>query len=344
MDKYRKSAEEIMKRGDKIIAEKKRRSAVYKRTVFAVSGLCAAIIAGVEIWNSPQLHKLVSREKHDNNSIIADSTEHSESHTETATTLKDVIIVTDAATSGKNTVASTTVSTIKQTEKKQNTQTAPVASNTTIRHTQAGTTAVTLMTTIATETAPPVSKTTIAVETTIASVSTTGLNEDSPTLSEIPEDPLIPSIPVIPEAIPITTTATSPIVMPAITRTVPQTNRTSKTSSNNNSTLTTTTEPDSILEPIITTAPPKPPYELVTDKNNDVINIIYNSVSYGETGTIATDSIIEEYETVFLGRYNITNKKFYDLTLIKDYSDIGCDALALKPYYSGRYFIYLPDI
>lgn len=180
MDRYRKSAEEIMKRGDIIIAEKKRRSAIYKRTIFAVSGLCAAIIAGVGIWNSPQLRNLIGRTAPDNNGIIAENTEHPETHTETTATQKDVSIVTYAATSEKNTVASTTVSVIKKTEKKQNTQTAPVASNTAMRPTGTETRAANSVTTTATRTAPPVAQTTIAVETTVATVSTTSLNEDIP--------------------------------------------------------------------------------------------------------------------------------------------------------------------
>ena len=52
MDKYEKCAESLMKLGDSIIAKKRRKAFIIKRTAFSVSGLCAAIIVGVGIWHS----------------------------------------------------------------------------------------------------------------------------------------------------------------------------------------------------------------------------------------------------------------------------------------------------
>ena len=69
MDRYEKSAAEIMKRGDIMIAGKKRRAALIRRTTFAVSGMSAAVIVGFGIWNNVPLRNAIDRE----NSAYSDS-------------------------------------------------------------------------------------------------------------------------------------------------------------------------------------------------------------------------------------------------------------------------------
>ena len=91
MDNYRKSAEEIMRRGDEILAARKRRSAIYKKTAFAVSGLCAAIIAGVGIWNNPNLQNLISQTPPDL-PIISETTETTQNNNSAYTDVNDLCV------------------------------------------------------------------------------------------------------------------------------------------------------------------------------------------------------------------------------------------------------------
>lgn len=61
MDKYEKCAEALMKLGDSIIAEKKKRNSIIKRTAFSISGLCAAAIIGIfALHNVPSAPKMTS--------------------------------------------------------------------------------------------------------------------------------------------------------------------------------------------------------------------------------------------------------------------------------------------
>ena len=58
MDIYEKSAKWLIKRGDAIISERKRKSAIIRKISFSVSGLCAAVIVCVGVWHfslSPQM-------------------------------------------------------------------------------------------------------------------------------------------------------------------------------------------------------------------------------------------------------------------------------------------------
>ena len=50
MRSYEDIANRIMKRGDEIIEQRKLRAAKIKHTSYAVSGMCAAVIAGVGLW------------------------------------------------------------------------------------------------------------------------------------------------------------------------------------------------------------------------------------------------------------------------------------------------------
>jgi len=58
MDRYEKSAEWLIKRGDAIISRRKRKAAMIKKVSFTVSGLCAAIIVGVGIWHNSSIKNL----------------------------------------------------------------------------------------------------------------------------------------------------------------------------------------------------------------------------------------------------------------------------------------------
>lgn len=57
MDRYEKSAEWIMKFGDDIIAEKKRKAGIIRNIAFSVSGVCAAALICFGIWKTPALQK-----------------------------------------------------------------------------------------------------------------------------------------------------------------------------------------------------------------------------------------------------------------------------------------------
>lgn len=72
-DIYDKIAENIFERGNEIIEARKKRNAIITRSAFAVSGLCAAIIAGVGIWNDTNLKNAVKRENNDNHSYLITS-------------------------------------------------------------------------------------------------------------------------------------------------------------------------------------------------------------------------------------------------------------------------------
>lgn len=61
MDKYEKCSEAIMKLGDSIIAEKKRKATIIKRAAISFSGLCAAAIVGIfALHNAPPAPERVS--------------------------------------------------------------------------------------------------------------------------------------------------------------------------------------------------------------------------------------------------------------------------------------------
>ena len=50
MKTYDETIDAIFAKGDAILEQKKKRSAVIKQTSYAVSGVCAAAIVGVGIW------------------------------------------------------------------------------------------------------------------------------------------------------------------------------------------------------------------------------------------------------------------------------------------------------
>ena len=75
MDRLEKRAEDIMRRGDLIIAERKRKSALIRRTAYAVSGLCAVALIGTGIWHNRDLFSAPDRKAHDDFSVITETTE-----------------------------------------------------------------------------------------------------------------------------------------------------------------------------------------------------------------------------------------------------------------------------
>ena len=52
MDRFEKHAEYIMNRGDKLLAEKKRKEKIVRRISFSLSGVIVTIIAGFLVWRS----------------------------------------------------------------------------------------------------------------------------------------------------------------------------------------------------------------------------------------------------------------------------------------------------
>ena len=70
MDRFEKHAEYIMERGDRILAEKRRKASIIKRTAFSVSGLCAAIIVGVGIWHNSSIKTPPDIDHFSENNII----------------------------------------------------------------------------------------------------------------------------------------------------------------------------------------------------------------------------------------------------------------------------------
>ena len=70
MDRFEKHAEYIMERGDRILAEKRRKASIIKRTAFSVSGLCAAIIVGVGIWHNSSIKTPPDIDHSSENNII----------------------------------------------------------------------------------------------------------------------------------------------------------------------------------------------------------------------------------------------------------------------------------
>lgn len=75
MDRLEKRAEDIMRRGDLIIAERKRKSALIRRTAYAVSGLCAVALIGTGIWHNRDIFSAPDRKAHDDFSVITETTE-----------------------------------------------------------------------------------------------------------------------------------------------------------------------------------------------------------------------------------------------------------------------------
>lgn len=334
MDKYRKSAEEIMRRGDAIIAERKRHSAIYKRTAFAVSGLCAAIIAGVGIWNNPQLKNLTDRTP-PTGQYIADTTEttvYSENKADTTTTAEEKAVVTAAATDVKVTSRPTAVVTDKQTEKPIETKTSPVSVEIGAVHTETPTTAVTAVnTTVVTAEIRP--QTTILYITTAFSECVTTVKPVNTTSST--EIHTTPGLQVVTK--PVITTLPPPsggdIESPS---SKPMTESPSATTKDNPTSRPTSPAPPTtaIIAPV--------DIETIPDNPDEVTGIIYDTVLYKKTNDTAILDNIQYEEQKFLGIVCSDNKQYGELFVISDFIDDSYDVLLFKPAGSNEYICFTP--
>lgn len=128
MDRYEKSAEWLIKRGDAIISERKRKAAIIRRISFSVSGLCAAIIVGVSIWHNSSINTPPDMNHFSENNIITNTTAYSEITTQHKVTIfsstKAVNVTTTQA------ISTTVVS--KSSETKQSEQTTLINTTKTI--------------------------------------------------------------------------------------------------------------------------------------------------------------------------------------------------------------------
>ena len=340
MDKYRKSAEEIMRRGDAIIAERKRHSAIYKRTAFAVSGLCAAIIAGVGIWNNPQLKNLTDRTP-PTGQYIADTTEttvYSENKADTTTTAEEKAVVTDAATDVKVTSRPTAVVTDKQTEKPIETKTSPVSVEIGAVHTETPTTAVTAVnTTVVTAEIRP--QTTIPYITTAFSECVTTVKPVNTTSST--EIHTTPGLQVVTK--PVTTTLPPPSGGDIESPTTPE--------------LPVVTKPVITLPPSSGSVPGSPTtseipgsiriadVDFLVNPNNldDVTEITYNNVIYKNTYVTDIYDTIPYNKYEYLGWVHRNPKTYGDLFVIFNHIDNKHNMLIFKPKGSSEYFHFVPE-
>lgn len=62
MKNYEDIAERVFRKGDAILDKKRRKTAIIKRTSFAVSGLCAVVITGFGLWNNYYLKNALNNE------------------------------------------------------------------------------------------------------------------------------------------------------------------------------------------------------------------------------------------------------------------------------------------
>ncbi len=309
MDKYRKSAEEIMRRGDAIIAERKRRSAIYKRTAFAVSGLCAAIIAGVGIWNNPQLKNLADRTP-PTGQYIADTTEttvYSENKADTTTTAEEKAVVTADTTTAEATSSLTAVVTDKQTEKPIETQTSPVSEEIGAVHTEAPTAAVTAVnTTVVTAEIRP--QTTIPYTTTAFSEFATTAKPVNTT--SFIESPTTPGFQVVTK--PVTTTLPPP----------------------SGGVLESPTTPESPEIPVV------PPTEIIFNEGKPE-RIRYQG-SYYVTNGLKVDSI-DKTAMASEEMLYVDSKLCAEFIVLKSYYSQFKSTLALRMPGQDEYTIFIPE-
>lgn len=333
MDKYRKSAEEIMRRGDAIIAERKRHSAIYKRTAFAVSGLCAAIIAGVGIWNNPQLKNLTDRTP-PTGQYIADTTKttvYSENKADTTTTAEEKAVVTAAATAAKDTSQHTTAAADRQTEKAAETKTSPVTEEISEIHTEAPTAAVTeAITTAVTEEIQP--QTTI--QSTMAEfpedATTDKPNDTSIQQAENTTEPAPTETPVVQTTYsPPPSGAESPSTKP-MTESPGESTQSDPTTGATSPGLPTT----AVIAPV--------EIEISPDNPDEVTGIIYDTVLYKKTNDTAILDNIQYEEQKFLGIVCSDNKQYGELFVISDFIDDSYDVLLFKPAGSNEYICFTP--
>ena len=141
MNRLEKRAEEIMKRGDLIIAQRKRRAAIIRRTAFTASGLCAVLIAGIGIWNNSDLSGIPDRKGSGDDSLITETSsvniaDNSISDTTTSNT-ETIVTSSHSNTVTRNTTAETSVLTNKTsvTASQKNTSNSAIITNTSLQNT-----------------------------------------------------------------------------------------------------------------------------------------------------------------------------------------------------------------
>ena len=170
MRSYEDIANRIMKRGDEIIEQRKLRAAKIKHTSYAVSGMCAAVIAGVGLWKLSSAKDL-GNDKFSGSSMIENSTEPTGS--ETVTETKTTSVTAAAVTSGGPTTTTAAVTT-------QTTSAASAAASKTYVTTAANTTKAVPQTT---------ALTTLFTEAPTTSASTTSAIVTSPEIITEPPSP-----------------------------------------------------------------------------------------------------------------------------------------------------------
>ena len=104
-----KIAERIFEKGDEIIEERRKRSAMIKKLSISVSGLCAAVIAGFAVWNNENLKNAVH---HDDIPVITESSQPTKHENRTETAVSETTeskAETSVSTTKKNTTTTTSV-------------------------------------------------------------------------------------------------------------------------------------------------------------------------------------------------------------------------------------------
>ena len=123
-----KIAERIFEKGDEILEERRKRSAMIKKLSLSVSGLCAAAIAGVFVLHNDDVKNAVH---HEDIPIITETSQTTEYETPTVTTASETTGAASASTEKKNTATSTFVTKTTSAEKAVvNTETTAVSIST----------------------------------------------------------------------------------------------------------------------------------------------------------------------------------------------------------------------
>ena len=184
MRSYEEIAERIMARGDKINEERRVRAVKIKQTSYAVSGMCAAVIAGIGLWRVTS-GKDVSSSNFPDSGIISDNT----THTSAVPTATDASVQTAASTAKTTKQVQTTASGERgsaSTAKNVSTtrtsrQTDAVAEN--VQETQVNTSAV-MKTEAAARTTVPATN---AVRTTVPTTNAAGTQTAEAVRTTVPE-------------------------------------------------------------------------------------------------------------------------------------------------------------
>ena len=88
---YDKIYERIVRRGDEILEQRRKKAVKIKQTSYAVSGVCAAAIVGVGVWRITSSKNLTNNSFNENNIVsdIESTTTEALSKTTTVTTNKN---------------------------------------------------------------------------------------------------------------------------------------------------------------------------------------------------------------------------------------------------------------